>query len=152
MPCFFVTFNFIISHIFWESFIEIPHVIQKMWRSFSPILTIFINISDFLTFHFYKETNDVSTYLHPALNRLLRWGGRVVKFTPYEKLLSKSPAFLGLKYNHGENLWKFHLLFMLMQSLYLPNKMHAIKSRNFNSKSKHPAFSYLFIIFALLIY
>ena len=75
---FFVAFNnIVISHIFPESFIEIPQVIQKIWFS-SPILTIFINISDFLILTFYKETNDVSIkqmtsgffYLHPILNRL----------------------------------------------------------------------------------
>ena len=29
-PCFFVTFNIIISHVFPENFIEIPQVVQKM--------------------------------------------------------------------------------------------------------------------------
>ena len=29
-PCFFVTFNIIISHIFLENFIEIPQVVQKI--------------------------------------------------------------------------------------------------------------------------
>ena len=29
-PCFFVTFNIIISHIFPEYFIEIPHIIQNI--------------------------------------------------------------------------------------------------------------------------
>ena len=50
----------IIRHIFTENFIELPQVVQKIW-GFSPsILIIFIDFSDFLTFPFYKETNDVS--------------------------------------------------------------------------------------------
>ena len=34
-PCFFVTFTFVISHIFPENFIEIPQIVPKTWR-FSP--------------------------------------------------------------------------------------------------------------------
>ena len=30
--CFFVTFNIIIRHVFPENFIEIPQVVQKIWR------------------------------------------------------------------------------------------------------------------------
>ena len=31
-PCFFVTCNIIMSHIFPETFIEIPEIFQKIWR------------------------------------------------------------------------------------------------------------------------
>ena len=40
---FFVTFNFIISHNFPENFIEIPQVVQKIWRPSSSIIAAFIN-------------------------------------------------------------------------------------------------------------
>ena len=36
-----VTLNIIITQIFSESFIEIPEVVQKICRFFSPILTTF---------------------------------------------------------------------------------------------------------------
>ena len=49
-----------ISHIFSNNFIEIPQLVQKIWRFFSSILAIFINFSDFLTLPCYKKTNDVS--------------------------------------------------------------------------------------------
>ena len=58
-PCFFVTFNILITHIFPETFIEIPQLVQKIWRFSSSILTIFINFSNFSTFPCCKET---STY------------------------------------------------------------------------------------------
>ena len=59
-PCFFVTFNIIISHIFPGNFTEIAQVVQKIWR-FSPlILTIFINFSEFLTFPCCKKTNEIT--------------------------------------------------------------------------------------------
>ena len=67
---FFVTFNIIISYIFPENVIEIPQVVQKIWRLSRSILIIFINFSDFLTFPCYIETNDVgisqmiSTFFH----------------------------------------------------------------------------------------
>ena len=47
---FFVTFNFKISHTFPENFIEIPQVVQVVWRFSSSIVTVFINFTDFLTF------------------------------------------------------------------------------------------------------
>ena len=62
-PCFFVTFNIIISHIFPENFIEIPQVVQKIWRISLSILAVFIDFRrflDFLIFPCYRETNDVS--------------------------------------------------------------------------------------------
>ena len=50
-PCFLVTFNIIISHIFPDDFIEHPQVVHKI-SGFPPsILTIFIDFLDFLTFH-----------------------------------------------------------------------------------------------------
>ena len=55
-----MTLNIIISHIFPENFIEIPQVVQKIWRIFLSILAISINFSDLLTFPYYKETNNVS--------------------------------------------------------------------------------------------
>ena len=55
-----VTFNFIASYIFPENLIEIPEIFQKIWIFSPPILTIFINFLDFLTFLCYKETNGVS--------------------------------------------------------------------------------------------
>ena len=57
---FFVTFYIIISHIFPENFIEISQVVQKIWRFFQSILSVFIDFSDFLTFPCYRETIDVS--------------------------------------------------------------------------------------------
>ena len=60
---FFVTFHIIMNHIFSENFIEIPQVVQKLWRFSPSILAIFINFhqfSRFFTFLCYKETNDVS--------------------------------------------------------------------------------------------
>ena len=61
--CFFVTFNIIISHIFPENFIEILKAfqkVQKIWRFSPSLLTIFINVLNFLTFPCYKKTNDVN--------------------------------------------------------------------------------------------
>ena len=42
-PWFSVTFNFIISHIFPENFIEVPQVIQNICRNSLSILAIFID-------------------------------------------------------------------------------------------------------------
>ena len=61
--CFFVTFNIIISHIFPENFIKNPHIVQRIWRFFPPILTIFIAFLDSFMFPCYKETNDHSIFL-----------------------------------------------------------------------------------------
>ena len=44
---FFVTFNIIISHIFPENFIEIPQVVQKIWKISLSILAIFIEFHQF---------------------------------------------------------------------------------------------------------
>ena len=49
-PCFFVTFDIIISHIFPENFIEIPQVVQKLLRIFLSILAIFIEFQQFSRF------------------------------------------------------------------------------------------------------
>ena len=43
MKPFFVTFNIIISHIFPENLIEIPQVVQKIWRISLSILPIFFS-------------------------------------------------------------------------------------------------------------
>ena len=59
-PWFFVAFNIIKDHIFPENFIEIRQVVQKIWRFSPSIFTILINFSDFPTFPYYKETNDVN--------------------------------------------------------------------------------------------
>ena len=61
-PWFFVTVNVIIGHIFPENFIEIPLVVQKIWRISLTISAIFIDFFGFLTFPCYKETNDVSLW------------------------------------------------------------------------------------------
>ena len=74
-PWFFVTFNNIISHIFPKNVIEIPQVVQKIWRFSLSMLTIFIN---FMTFPYYKETDGNSIkqmmsaffYFQFTLNRL----------------------------------------------------------------------------------
>ena len=60
----FLWLNIIISHIFPENFIYIPHVVQKIWRlSLSlSILAIFIDFLNFLLFPSYKETNDISLW------------------------------------------------------------------------------------------
>ena len=49
----------ILSHVFPENFIKFPQVAQKIWRFSSPIFGVF-NFWSFLTFHCYKEINDVS--------------------------------------------------------------------------------------------
>ena len=49
-PWFFVTFKIIIRHIFPENFIEIPQVVQKLWRISLSILAIFINFYQFFGF------------------------------------------------------------------------------------------------------
>ena len=46
----FVTFNIIIRHIFPENFIEIPQVVQKLWRISLSILAIFIDFHQFFGF------------------------------------------------------------------------------------------------------
>ena len=76
--CFSGTFNIIISHIFPENLIEIPWVVQKLWRFTSLSSTFFIRFLDFLTFPCNKETNDITMkqmmsaffYFQLALNRL----------------------------------------------------------------------------------
>ena len=55
-PCFFVTFN--TNHVFPENFIEVPQVVQKIWRFSNWILTPqFFKFSDISLL---KEINDVS--------------------------------------------------------------------------------------------
>ena len=49
-PWFFVTFNIITRHIFPENFIEIPQVVQKLWRISLSILAIFIDFYQFFGF------------------------------------------------------------------------------------------------------
>ena len=46
----FLTFNIIITDIFPENFIDIPQVVQKMWRLYLPILAIFLNLHIFFGF------------------------------------------------------------------------------------------------------
>ena len=60
-PCFFCDFYYFSSLTFPENFIEISHIVQKIWRFFTLIFTIFINFSDFLTFPCYRKTNYVNT-------------------------------------------------------------------------------------------
>ena len=47
---FFVTLNIIISHIFPENFIEIPQVVQKIWRLSLTKLASFIDFYQFFGF------------------------------------------------------------------------------------------------------
>ena len=49
-PWFFVTFKIIIRHIFPKDFIEIPQVVQKLWRISRSILAIFIDFYQFFGF------------------------------------------------------------------------------------------------------
>ena len=49
-PWFFVALNNSISHIFPENIIEIPQVVQKLWRIYLSILAIFINFHQFSGF------------------------------------------------------------------------------------------------------
>ena len=56
----FMTVKIIINHIFPEKFIEIRHIVQKIWKFCPSALTILIDFSDFPTFPSYKETNDVT--------------------------------------------------------------------------------------------
>ena len=58
--CLFVTVNIITSYNFPGNSIEIPQVVQKIWRFSSSILAVFIKFLDFLTFPCYEESNDVS--------------------------------------------------------------------------------------------
>ena len=58
---FFVTFNFIISHIIPENFIVIPKFVQTLWRFSSSILTILTIFSDFLTFTWYGVMYRISS-------------------------------------------------------------------------------------------
>ena len=44
----FVTFNIVISHVFHETFIEIPQVVQKICSLVSSMLIVFINFQRFL--------------------------------------------------------------------------------------------------------
>ena len=46
----FVTFNIIITDIFPENFIDIPQVVQNIWRLYLPILAIFVNLHWFFGF------------------------------------------------------------------------------------------------------
>ena len=48
--CFFVAFNIIISLIFLKNFIEIPQVVQKIWRISPSILVIFVDFHWFFGF------------------------------------------------------------------------------------------------------
>ena len=52
---FLVTFNIDISHIFPGNFIEILHLLQKIWRFYLSLLTIFTDFSDFWHFLFAKK-------------------------------------------------------------------------------------------------
>ena len=79
-PCFFVTFDIILKHIFPENFIEFPLVVQKIWRSSLSILAIFINFSQFFGFfdiallqrNYWRHpiTDDVSIFSVSTLSRL----------------------------------------------------------------------------------
>ena len=76
LKCFpvFCDFNIIRSHIFPENFIEIPLVVQKIWRFSFSILTNFIDFSDFLTKKLmasvYNRWCQHLFYIQPTLNRL----------------------------------------------------------------------------------
>ena len=63
-PCFFLTFNVFISHIFSENFIQIPPVVQKIWRFSLSIFTIFIDC--FFIFWYFLVTEKIMT---PTYNR-----------------------------------------------------------------------------------
>ena len=82
-PCFFVTFNIILSHIFLENFIEILEVVQKIWRISLSILTIFINFLDF--WHLFVTEKLVMSAYNKRCQHCLTFN-----------LLSKSPVLLGL--------------------------------------------------------
>ena len=49
-PCFFVTLNIIIHHVFPENFVETSQVVPKIWRLSLSILAIFIDFIDLLVF------------------------------------------------------------------------------------------------------
>ena len=49
-PWFFVAFKIIKRHIFPENVIEIPQIVQKLWRISLPILAIFIDFYQFFVF------------------------------------------------------------------------------------------------------
>ena len=60
-PCFFMTFNIIISHIFPENFSEISEVVQRIWKLSLSIWTIFINFINFLDFLQFAVTKKLIT-------------------------------------------------------------------------------------------
>ena len=70
--CFSVTFNIVISHIFPKTFIEVPQVVQKIWRFSSSILAIFIIFFGFFDVSLLQENNDVSMTKNFLSNRWLK--------------------------------------------------------------------------------
>ena len=78
----FVTFNIIITDIFPENFIDIPQVVQNIWRLYLPILAIFVNLHWFFGFfdiflsqrNWWRQliTDDVGIFhFQNTLNKLL---------------------------------------------------------------------------------
>ena len=59
---FFVSFIIIVSHIFSASFVEFPHIVQRIWRFFPSLFTIFINFWIFFKISCYDENNGVSIW------------------------------------------------------------------------------------------
>ena len=115
-PCFFVTFNIFIRHIFHKNFINIPSSFRKIWRFSSLVLTIFINC--FIFWHFVVANKLMTSvynrwcqnffYLQPTLNMLFNnclklywhirssWNMRRVLMPYRKKLPSKSSTLIGL--------------------------------------------------------
>ena len=120
-----MTYNIVISHIFSENFIDIPQIVQKIWRFFSFNINYFrqlFGIFDIslLQINLWRQqiTGDVRFfYFQPTLNRLFNsciklywhkisfsWNMKGMGQTDHphllhqKKLLSKSPALLGLKW------------------------------------------------------
>ena len=108
-PAFFIL-NIFISHDFPENVIETLQVVQKIWRFFLSLLTIFINSLDFFTFPCYKKklmTSIYNRYLTTAQSYidigvvlLEIWRGSPKKgwVDPPEKTIFKKPSLIRVNF------------------------------------------------------
>ena len=61
-PWFLLTFNMIISHIFPKNFIEIPQVVQKIWKLFLSVLnSAWLNSKYCLSSNIWESSKDIIT-------------------------------------------------------------------------------------------
>ena len=97
-PWLFWTFNIIISHIFSEIFIEVPQVVQKIWRLALSILAIFIIFHQFFwLFNIFLLQRNQWRQIKLILDKsFLKYEVGQID-TPKKKLPSKLPALLGVR-------------------------------------------------------